>query len=236
MTAPPTMRHVYYSPGSTNMEQSLDVYTPAAPAANVELPLVVLIVGSAWAGHHAMIHAQTRWWNASGPKTVASLGAVCVCVRHRGTFPLPPPAWLVLALTLTAYAACGRRVAALVLALQVAHRLIARGSASFDMMMDDVCTALHWVRDHRAELCAPGAPPARRLVFGGYSSGAHVAASLLQRPDLLAARGLPPPEKLCDGVLYISGVLAVRPSADPAGPPALKSPRPPPHPCRPAGA
>ena len=88
------------------------------------------------------------------------------------------------------------------------------------MMMDDVCTALHWVRDHRAELCAPGAPPARRLVFGGYSSGAHVAASLLQRPDLLAARGLPPPEKLCDGVLYISGVLAVRPSADPAGPPA----------------
>ena len=41
------------------------------------------------------------------------------------------------------------------------------------------------------------------LFFGGYSSGSHIAASLLQRPDLLAS---------CDGVVMVSGLLAVRSS------------------------
>lgn len=29
-------------------------------------------------------------WNSSGPRTVASAGAVCVCIRHRGAIPVPP--------------------------------------------------------------------------------------------------------------------------------------------------
>uniref|UniRef100_A0A7S0IWT4 Alpha/beta hydrolase fold-3 domain-containing protein n=1 Tax=Calcidiscus leptoporus TaxID=127549 RepID=A0A7S0IWT4_9EUKA len=50
------------------------------------------------------------------------------------------------------------------------------------------------------------------VLFGGYSSGAHVAASLLQRPDLLKLRGLPAPsEGLCDGVMHISGLFLPKP-------------------------
>ena len=76
----------------------------------------------------------------------------------------------------------------------------------------------------------------RPLFFGGYSSGSHVAASLLQRPDLLASRGLFKDqdadgsyaggggakssnmgarvrmEQICDGVVMVSGLLAVRSS------------------------
>lgn len=54
----------------------------------------------------------------------------------------------------------------------------------------------------------PGLKTPPNVIFGGYSSGAHVAASLLQRTDLLKARGLPAPsEGLCDGVMHISGVF-----------------------------
>jgi len=72
-------------------------------------------------------------------------------------------------------------------------------------MMDDVAQALVWVRSHRAEL----APPDAKLIIGGYSSGGHVAVSLLQRPDKLAHFGLPPAAG-CDGILLLSGVLATR--------------------------
>ena len=51
-----------------------------------------------------------------------------------------------------------------------------------------------------------GASP---FVLGGYSSGGHVLASLLDSPETLTSRGLPSvPEDLCDGVLYLSPVLA----------------------------
>ena len=82
----------HYYGGSSRFEQSLDVYTPIYPAAagSEPLPLVVLVVGSAWLGHRHLIYGGTSWWNSAGPKTVASLGAVCVCIRHRGAFPRPP--------------------------------------------------------------------------------------------------------------------------------------------------
>eukprot|EP00316_Scyphosphaera_apsteinii_P009280 CAMPEP_0119340650 /NCGR_PEP_ID=MMETSP1333-20130426/100782_1 /TAXON_ID=418940 /ORGANISM="Scyphosphaera apsteinii, Strain RCC1455" /LENGTH=240 /DNA_ID=CAMNT_0007352451 /DNA_START=165 /DNA_END=887 /DNA_ORIENTATION=+ len=103
-------------------------------------------------------------------------------------------------------------LAAFLLLVWVLWIACARGSASFDAMLDDVVSALCWIRSNTQ--CATGGlrPPAA-VIFGGYSSGAHVAASLLNRPHLLAARGLPAPcEGLCDGVLYVSGVLATRPS------------------------
>eukprot|EP00327_Prymnesium_parvum_P021429 CAMPEP_0113230868 /NCGR_PEP_ID=MMETSP0008_2-20120614/1120_1 /TAXON_ID=97485 /ORGANISM="Prymnesium parvum" /LENGTH=203 /DNA_ID=CAMNT_0000077493 /DNA_START=1 /DNA_END=612 /DNA_ORIENTATION=- /assembly_acc=CAM_ASM_000153 len=77
-------------------------------------------------------------------------------------------------------------------------------------MLEDVATALVWVRDNRAALPAHGP----QLIFGGYSSGGHVAIGLLNRPDVLTAHGLPScVSELCDGVLLVSGVLATRPAA-----------------------
>ena len=92
--------------------------------------------------------------------------------------------------------------------------LAARGAASHDEMMDDVASALAWVRDHQDRLVAPGATqPARVKLFGGYSSGGHVAVSLLQQPELLEAKGLALPAAGYDGVLLLSGVLGARSGA-----------------------
>ena len=144
----------------------------------------------------------------SGPKAIANLGATCVCIRHRGAFPRPPPSWLTLVAVLMCLAVGPSRwrAAASVIAIAAAWRLAARGSAKHAEMHEDGCDALKWVLANRAAL----APPTAKLVFGGYSSGAHVALSLLQRPKLFAAHGLPAPHALCDGVLLLSGVLGTR--------------------------
>ena len=219
----------HYYAGNARFEQSLDVYTPAYPeAAGCEpLPLVVLVIGSAWCGHRHFIYSGTSWWNSAGPKTVASLGAVCVCIRHRGAFPRPPTSLLGALLVACLLPLLPQHPLLLIAAvlLLVWHPL-ARGAATHEQMIDDVASALLWVRAHRTELvAAPGAAPPAKMVFGGYSSGAHVAMCLLQRPDLLAARGLPPPAELCDGVLLLSGVLGTRltcsAAAAPQGAPAL---------------
>lgn len=189
------MARVHYA-GTSNFEQSLDIYRPTTPGPH---PVVVLVVGSAWLGHRSWIHAITSWWNSSGPKTIARAGAVCVCVRHRGAFVRPPP-WFVAALVATIF----WPAALVVLGLQLLLHLLARGAATHDEMLDDVMTALHWVRAQRS--LGGG-----RIIFGGYSSGAHVAASLLQRPDLLKARGLPPPDQLCGAVFLLSGCLGITP-------------------------
>ena len=230
---------VYYA-NTSNYEQSLDVYVPSVPPPpGPPLPLVVLVVGSAWLGHRSAIYLGTSWWNSAGPMSVARTGAVCVCVRHRGAFPQPPP-WYVLVVLLLVMWPVFLPVACLALV----WRLAARGAACHDDMLDDVCSSLKWVLANRSALAlaqaAPTAAPTDGsagsgsgsglgvlppLVFGGYSSGAHVATSLLQRPALLAARGLPPPAELCDGVLLLSGVLGTRLTAPRTSPlaPALSN-------------
>ena len=203
-------RTVFYAPPSQHFERSLDVYSPtSSPGTDHTPPLVIMVVGSGWIGHRAGIYRVFDWWNAAGPATVASVGCTCVCVRHRGAFPRPPPAAIAFALACAAaLAGCFPR-SVCVLLLYGAWLLAARGAATHGAMMDDVAQALVWVRSHRAEL----APPDAKLIIGGYSSGGHVAVSLLQRPEKLAHFGLPPAAG-CDGILLLSGVLATR-----AGPP-----------------
>lgn len=232
------VRRLFYGDG--RFEQSLDVYAPAS--ANTPLPLVILVVGSAWLGHLRLVYGPTSWWNSSGPRTVASAGAVCVCIRHRGAFPPPPPAaaragallgstaarlsWLgLLALAL----ALSRGVAAtvggggLLLLLLRAWDTAAVDSATIEEMVDDVAAALALVLRERDALLPAAADLSTgfgllsdsaprlsgRTYFGGYSSGAHVASSLLlPRPPSVRARarhGLP--AQLCDCVLHISGVF-----------------------------
>ena len=204
-----TVTRHYYN-GNKNFEESVDVYRPRT--ANDALPLVVLVVGSAWLGHSATIYRPTSWWNSSGPSSIASLGCVCVCVRHRGAYVQPPPPAVVAALVVLVAMAVGcalphawRYTFVAALLLSLALHALARGAANHDQMVGDVASALSWVAANRATLGKQD-----RMVFGGYSSGAHVATTLLTRPDVLASKGLPSPEKLCDGVLLLSGVLGVR--------------------------
>lgn len=74
----------YYYTTNKFFEQSLDIYRPLTNAARKQSssppPIVALVVGSAWLGHRSILYSGTSWWNSSGPKTVAELGYVCVCV------------------------------------------------------------------------------------------------------------------------------------------------------------
>jgi hypothetical protein len=254
---PKTEYQRYYYTSSKLFEQSLDVYKPVldtnanqSPSKN-NLPLVVLVVGSAWLGHRSIIYTGTSWWNSSGPKAFAQQGCVTVCIRHRGSFPrlhgplLAPLSALATVLVAVTYAfpssvdstyIIWRSISVLVL-FWIGLALGARGAASFDDMLHDVAQALVWVQRHydsnvlklpndnstnssfseekkdgstttSTENSQTRRPP---LVFGGYSSGGHVAATLLQRPDVFSSKNLPPPHDFIDAALFISGVLAVRP-------------------------
>mmetsp|Transcript_35616 Transcript_35616/g.106288 ORF Transcript_35616/g.106288 Transcript_35616/m.106288 type:complete len:395 (-) Transcript_35616:527-1711(-) len=255
MTKVKRTRHYYSTQQS--FEQSLDVYKPVDPHAVLEddedasLPLVVLVVGSGWLGHRAFIYAATSWWNSAGPQSLARLGCVCVCVRHRGAFFVIPEARTVISLLLVAsaviYAVWGLFAAfvttALLALIWALLAVGARGSAKFEDMQHDVADGLAWVHRYKdkEELVLTKPPNGvtsseqagqlmskRALVFGGYSSGGHVASTVLQRPAFLKSKGLPPAEKVCDAVLLISGVLAVRPlKEEPSLPRASKDARPP---------
>ncbi|KAL3910864.1 MAG: hypothetical protein SGPRY_008903 [Prymnesium sp.] len=189
------VRH-QYRPHSRSFEQSLDVVFPTSPTSLPAHPLVVLVVGSGWLGHSPLVYFGTSWWNSSGPKTVARLGAVCVCVRHRGAFP-PLSFALMCALFFFSWLItrlwCAHSFFACLFAIAMSCLLgalwsaAATSSATFEQMLDDVAAALQWVQANRSSLPTHG----KGLLFGGYSSGAHVAMSLLHRPDLLRAYSLP---------------------------------------------
>lgn len=220
---------------------------------NSKLPLVVLVVGSAWLGHRSIIYTGTSWWNSSGPKAFAKQGCVTVCIRHRGSFPrihgpllLPLSCCIALAVAMLLFPHSGWQddngtIVASMVAVMVGWILLAlgaRGAADFDEMLADVSEALCWVQRHKDSdlLRQPSFSSTESfndekkeesntkdtdkkstttLVFGGYSSGGHVAATLLQRPHLFRQKGLPEPHEFCDAALFISGVLAVRPPTTP---------------------
>ena len=207
---PSSVTQTYYYANSSLFEQSLDVFTPSIP--DPSLPLVLLVVGSGWLGHHSFIYSGCSWWNASGPKTIAATGATCVCIRHRGAFPLLQPG-LCIALAgalgyyaTRHYANSQLQMTVLIAAgLMAGWMLLARGSASFEDMLDDVATAITWSQANESLN-----PAGTKLVLGGYSSGGHVLTSLLNRTPSLAAQA--------DGVLLLSGVLGTRPATSPATP------------------
>lgn len=212
-------KQTYAYAGDGRFERSLDFYAPKSLAKSgaTTPPLVVLVVGSAWLGHSRLLYSGTAWWNASGPKTFAKLGIPCVSIRHRGAFPCPPPVALLFALLAAYYfvAPLAQQMISVCLVLGAVWHALAFGAASHDEMMDDVALALKWIRNNRERLvmCGDDADtPARpRLqIFGGYSSGAHVAMSLLQRPGKLAQNGLTAPMAGFDGVLLLSGVCSAR--------------------------
>jgi hypothetical protein len=163
---PKTEYQRYYYTSSKLFEQSLDVYKPVldtnaneyeSPSKN--LPLVVLVVGSAWLGHRSIIYTGTSWWNSSGPKAVAQQGCVTVCIRHRGSFPrlhgplLIPLSALATVLVAVMYAfpsnvdsTCIWISISVLLLFWIGLALGARGAASFDDMLHDVAQALAWVQ------------------------------------------------------------------------------------------
>ena len=211
MTSPTTSAMkkatIQYVEGSTNFEQSLDVYAPTIEIPS-DAPIVVLVVGSGWLGHRAFVSRPFSFQNSAGPLTIASLGCVCVCVRHRGAFIQPPPLLLAASGLLMQWLMLSSlSMLMLTLLLWATWVLLAHGAATPDEMLDDVARALCWVHRERSTLSSSSKP---KLIVGGYSSGGHVAMSLLQRPDKLSQWNLPQRAAGFDGVLHVSGVFATR--------------------------
>ena len=237
----------YYYTTRQLFEQSLDIYRPPSShsPSSPPLPVVTLVVGSAWLGHRSCIYCGCSWWNKSGPKTVAKLGCTCVCIRHRGAFPktfsplsilfvsilvgilMPLLNWFIgtsdgwISSNLEEIIAThvGEEVAAVLLGRTsvfllafflglVAMELAGNGSASFDQMQNDVMDALAFLEKNKNRLGLNISSP---FIFGGYSSGGHVASTVTQQPHLWKERNLPSPDIYCDSLLYISPVLSTKP-------------------------
>ena len=102
------------------------------------------------------------------------------------------------------------------------------GAATHEDMQQDVMDALAWLRANESKLGLKHTKAAavkeegpieidatkttksskRLFIFGGYSSGGHVAAAVTQRPELWTDRNLLIED--CDSILYISPVLATK--------------------------
>ena len=222
-----SFRRRYYYAESHNFEQSLDVYLPNDSSSCRTDLIVLLTVGSGWMGHQPFIYRGCSWWNSSGPRTIASaLQCPCVCIRHRGAYAQLPDWLTILQYCLFPTGAvcsvlCMNRLWEAALLPPVLILLFcgfvkwsAQGSASLDDMVDDVATAVAWAKANTDMLLPVGMKTSEgyHVVFGGYSSGGHVAATLLQRPiTYWSDHGLPSPHELFSCILYISGVLAVQP-------------------------
>lgn len=203
-------------------------------------PIVALVVGSAWVGHRSFVYSQTSWWNSSGPKTVARLGYTCICIRHRGSFPrvFSPLTFLYVTVMIALITVLLDAIlsyhdlsivhllgkekfgvpAALFVAFSTALILMALGgygSASFVDMQNDVMDALAWfdANKHALFMEQPQHKTEKNnpFIFGGYSSGGHVAATVMQQPEMWQARNLPDPREYCSSALYISPVLSTKP-------------------------
>ena len=159
-------RYFYSDKDQHLFEKSLDVYKPILDSNSTakdnkeeELPVVILVVGSCWVGHRAFVYAGTSWWNSSGPKTVASLGTTCVCIRHRGAFcVLPDIATIGQCLALVFALSCagtgGQWQLALLMTAMVALMLAlfavgGKGAAKFEDMLEDVAEALCWIDNNK---------------------------------------------------------------------------------------
>jgi hypothetical protein len=202
--------------------------------------VVILVVGSGWMGHCWWIYSMTSWWNSGGPINIAHIpNTTCVCVRHRGAYFQCPKLslheeWLsflfgifviggLLFGGMSLWGSCSALPPFLILmgfmtTILLLYMLLeysSRGAASFDDMLHDVAQAMACYFDHHHKRQS-SSPNDTAIYFGGYSSGAHVALTLLQRSDVwnnyLSTK---PPTQLLNGILIISGVLAVRPETIP---------------------
>lgn len=95
----------------------------------------------------------------------------------------------------------------------LAMELAGNGSASFDQMQNDVMDALAYVEKNKKRLGLDVSSD-RPMIFGGYSSGGHVASCCAQEPNLWKQRNLPSPDIYCESLLYISPVLSTKPYAE----------------------
>jgi hypothetical protein len=221
---------------------------------------VVLVMGSGWLGHKPYFYVMTNWWNSSAPKQICGrLGHPCVSIRHSGGYlfgrkAAPSSSSSSLTLSSVVAALTVAIIAALVLYLSpssstpppalaviVVPLLLVigcregMGAAGIENMVEDVYTALAYIDAHASEWGLRGCPSNEKtipIVFGGYSSGAHVAATLLTASSLSPLLSLnetgnaskPPQEQQqlvsqrlehirIRSVLYLSGVLDVSPDS-----------------------
>jgi hypothetical protein len=177
--------------------QSQQKHQPTTPQ---KIP-VVLVMGSGWLGHKPYFYAVTNWWNSSAPKQICGrLGHPCISVRHSGGYlfgrnkkehstSLFLGFW-----TLILVVSPSVPLLLLVMALLLYEE--GMGAAGIEDMVSDVSAGLNHIDGHAhkwglGDTAVPVAVGTETkgnkkipVVFGGYSSGAHVTATLLTASSL----------------------------------------------------
>ncbi|GAX10317.1 hypothetical protein FisN_3Lh520 [Fistulifera solaris] len=199
-----TVTRHYYSRQHRTFETSLDVYVPSSSTTRIS-SIVVLVVGSAWMGHTPWIYRGTSWWNRAGPRAVAQT-SLCICVRHRGAFfQIPSPSILCVILLVSWLGTTSFWITLFLFLTWMWLKMVGQDAASLAEMQSDVEQAIQWIQQNKSNLCGQytGGKDVP-MYFGGYSSGAHVALTVLQRSAELTS--------VFQGIVLLSGVLAVRPA------------------------
>lgn len=195
-------RSKHYYTQYNRHEQSIDVYQQTTSASideiasNDDRTVLILVMGSGWIGHQRWVHATTNWWNSQCPTSICGrLGYTCITIRHSGGFfhvkTLTALA-IVLCLLQPAYAYLWL-LAWLILYIQ------GRGAASIHDMLQDVGSAFDYISDNASNL---GLDKDCKFVVGGYSSGAHLAATYMSKQKQLT-------DERIIGILHLSGMLGL---------------------------
>eukprot|EP00526_Cylindrotheca_closterium_P018823 CAMPEP_0113608286 /NCGR_PEP_ID=MMETSP0017_2-20120614/3842_1 /TAXON_ID=2856 /ORGANISM="Cylindrotheca closterium" /LENGTH=355 /DNA_ID=CAMNT_0000516957 /DNA_START=55 /DNA_END=1119 /DNA_ORIENTATION=- /assembly_acc=CAM_ASM_000147 len=194
-------RSKHYYTESNRHEQSIDVYQPitTTTTTNDDRPVLILVMGSGWMGHQRWVYAMTNWWNSQCPTSVCGrLGYTCITIRHSGGF------FHVKSLTAQAILLCLLQPAYAHLWLLAWFILYiqGKGAASIDDMLQDVGTAFDYISDNASTSLGLGNEC--KFVVGGYSSGAHLAATYMNQQK----RRFKDEQRIV-GVLHLSGMLGL---------------------------
>ena len=213
-------RHFYSD--SMRVEQSMDIYQPyhGTRGSTEDMPIIILVMGSGWLGHAWWLYSVFNWWNASGPKTIASLGYTCISIRHSGAFLSKFGIFFVAAVgagiemlrSKQQSDSCALGTPTYVwvfFALLVLLYLQGRGAATLEEMVHDVETATRYIQQNSEEILrfkSNFKHGRRKIILGGYSSGGHVVATLLSQRT---AESYFSQNTAVIGILYLSGVLSL---------------------------
>ena len=215
-------RH-FYTPFNRH-EQSLDIYQPTTTTRrkilnkddddndeNDDALVLVLVMGSGWMGHAKWVYMMTNWWNSQCPDSICSqLGITCITIRHSGGFFNP-----IILTIFTIVMLCLIRPTWYVLWLLCYIILFVQsfGAATMDEMLQDVSTAINFLHNNTQKLGLDNNNNNNKdckFVVGGYSSGAHLAATYLNRIQHLNHNNNNNNNERIVGVCYLSGVLSLK--------------------------
>lgn len=209
-------KSLHYYTESSRYEQSFDIYHPRIIMSSDKdepnhqqqqdntKPIIVLVMGSGWIGHARWIYFMTGLWNAQLPKAICKrLGYTCITIRHSGGFFH----WKALTLSMLCLWMIQPTYYEYWLLGWFLLSCQGKDAATMDDMLQDVENAMDFIHNNTQCLgLEKNNDTETTFIVGGYSSGAHLAATYLNQLKKFKRKQ----EERIVGVLFLSGVLSLK--------------------------